>query len=159
MTGWWALATVPALLVAGCAAPADRPVAAAGGPVPALELLIIGGADQNPNESGRPTAVAVHLYQLAATARFQGSEPFDLIVRERAVLGAEDLDSEEVTIGPGARRVVEHDLRPGTRTLGVAVLFRDIDRTQWRLSAPVASGGRTRLTLRVRGNTATLEPT
>jgi type VI secretion system protein VasD len=47
--------------------------------------------------------------------------------------------------------------KPGVRYLGVAVLFREIDRAQWRAIAPIAAIGLTKLALTVSRNKAVLE--
>ena len=49
--------------------------------------------------------------------------------------------SEEVVVRPGETRKVTLTPKPGVRFLGIAVLFRDIDRAQWRAIAPIAASG------------------
>lgn len=46
--------------------------------------------------------------------------------------------------------------KPGVRFIGVAVLFRDIDRSQWRMVAPIAESGLSKLVVSLSGNKATL---
>ena len=60
-------------------------------------------------------------------------------------------------VRPGETRKVTLTPKPGVRFLGVAVLFHDIDRAQWRAIAPIAASGTTRLVLAVGSNKAALE--
>jgi type VI secretion system protein VasD len=76
--------------------------------------------------------------------------------RENAVLGDERAGSEEIVVRPGETRKVTMAPKPGVRFLGVAVLFHDIDRAQWRAIAPIAASGTTRLVLAIGSNKAEL---
>jgi type VI secretion system protein VasD len=142
-----ALFALAALFAATAAAPAP----------PAVGMLtIIAGADQNPDPSGHPAPVAIRVYELAASAKFERADVFALTEREQETLGADDLGSEEFVLSPGETRTVTRELRPGVQLIGVVVLFRDIDHAQWRAVAPVGVSGPTRLILRTSGLGATL---
>jgi len=143
----------PALLLARCAAPPPPPP-----PPPALSLSIRGGADQNPDGTGRPTPVAVRLVFLGATAKFERADVFALSERERATLAEDLVGSEEVIVRPGETLAIEREPKRGTQFLGAAVLFRAIDGATWRAVQPVAASGPTRLVLAIAGTTATLVP-
>jgi type VI secretion system protein VasD len=111
-------------------------------------LTIIAGADQNPDPSGQPSPVAIRVYELAASARFERADVFALTERERQTLGEDDLGSEEFLLSPGETRTVTRELKKGVQLIGVVVLFRDIDHAQWRALAPVGASGPMRLVLR-----------
>ena len=141
------LAAPAVMLVEGCGGP----------PAPAVvDLTIRANADINPNPAGTPVSVAVRLFSLTGRGRFSSADVYSLMQREAAVLGAESMGSEEVVVRPGETRKVNLTPKPGTRFLGVAVLFRAIDSAQWRAVAPIAESGLTRLTLTLSGNQATL---
>ena len=134
-------------------------ICAAGAPPPppaVLTLTIVAGADQNPDASGRPAPVAVRLFELNGTAKFERADVFALTEREQQTLGAEAQGSEEFVLRPGETRAVTRELKKGVQFVGIAVLFRDIDRSHWRVIAPVGVSGPTKLTLRVNGLNATL---
>lgn len=138
---------VPALLLAACAST----------PPPAvLKLTVIGGPSQNPDSSGHPQSVAVHLYQLAASGSFERADVFALTEHEHQTLGADDLGSQELVLRPGETHTITRELTKGTRFIGVVVLFHDIDRARWRALAPVPASGSSRRVLKVNGLTATL---
>jgi type VI secretion system protein VasD len=123
---------------------------------PVLTLSVVASADQNPSPTGTATAVAVRLFQLGSTAKFERADVFALTEREQQTLGTDDLGSEEFVVRPGEIRVITRDLKPGAQYIGIAVLFRDIDKARWRGMAPVAANGPSRHTLTVKALSATL---
>ena len=141
------LAAPGALLAASCGGP----------PAPAVVDLTIGAApDINPNVAGTPVSVAVRVYSLNASGRFSSADVYSLMQREAQVLGTESAGSEEVVVRPGESRKMTLMPKPGVRFVGVAVLFRDIDRSQWRALTSIAESGRTTLVLTISGNSAAL---
>ena len=123
---------------------------------PVLDLTATGGADQNPGGSGGAAPVQVQLFQLADTGAFERADVFALVERARATLGDALVGSETFALAPGETTKITRDLKPETRFVGVAVLFRDIDRAVWRATAPTAPHGPTRLALTTKGLTMTL---
>lgn len=150
-----ALAALP---LAACGSKATPPPPPSP-PPPLLVLELQGGADQNPDASGQANPVALQLFLLAATARFERADVFALAERAEATLGGDATGSEQVILAPGERRLLEMPPKPGTVKLGVAALFRDADTGAiWRAMAPVAATGHTRLLLRTGGNRVSLAP-
>ena len=148
MTGRRLLLLTPALaLIASCGPP----------PPAVVDLTIKAGSDLNRNPAGTPLAVAVRLYTLNARARFTTADAFALMERDRAVLGDEGTRSDEIVVRPGETRKVTLAPKPDVRFLGVAVLFQDIDRAQWRRRS-IAASGTTRLVLAIGSNKAVMEP-
>jgi len=95
---------------------------------------------------------------LTGTGRFEGADVFALAEHPEGALGDELAGVEQVIVRPGETRALTAAPKPGVQFLGTVVLFRDIDRAQWRATAPVAPHGPTRLALRIAGLTATLAP-
>jgi type VI secretion system protein VasD len=140
----------PVLLAARCGSSPPPPAT--------LEVAIACGPDINPNDTGAPAPVAVRLFFLTAATRFQRSDVFALTEREKATLAEDGAASEEIIVRPGEHRTIKPELGKEVRFLGVAVLFRDIDRAKWRAVAPLAASGPNRLTLKVDGIEASLAP-
>jgi type VI secretion system protein VasD len=138
------LLVAPVVLAAG---------ACGGPPAPAVVNMTV-RASPNLNEN---RSVAVRLYSLNARAPFATADAYALMDRDRAVLGEEGSRVEEFVIRPGETRNITIAPKVGARFIGVAVLFRDIDRSRWRDVAPIATVGLTRLVLALGSNTATLE--
>lgn len=139
-----------ALLVEGCGGPPPPPV---------VDVTIRANPDINPNPAGTPVSVAVRLYSLNAKGRFESADVYSLMQREAQTLGTESAGVEEVVVRPGETRKVTLMPKPGVRFIGIAVLFRDIDRSQWRMVAPIADSGLSRLAISVSGNRAALVST
>ncbi|HME20241.1 MAG TPA: type VI secretion system lipoprotein TssJ [Acetobacteraceae bacterium] len=121
------------------------------GPKPpgVVTLTMIGSADQNPDSSGKAAPVAVRIYQLTQTAKFERGDVFALTEHEQQTLGQDDAGSQEFVLSPGETQTKTFELKPGVQAIGVAVLYRDIDNAQWRADSAVATSGPTKLTLNV----------
>lgn len=140
-----------ALLLARCGAAPKPP--------PVLTLTMVGGADQNPDPGGAAAPVAVNVYQLTATAKFQSSDWTGLTEREQTTLGSDEAGpSQQYVVAPGQTLTESFTLKPGVQAIGIVVLYRDIDHAQWRALAPAASHGPTRLTLTIGKLAAVLTP-
>jgi type VI secretion system protein VasD len=114
-------------------------------PPPVLDLTIKGGAD-------RASPVAVRVYQLAGTAKFEQSDIFALKDAEAKTLGTEAApgsSSQEFLLAPGDTKQVKIDLKPGVSSIGVAVMYSNIDAAKWRADAPAQPHGPTTLTATV----------
>ena len=142
-------ATLAALVALGaCASPPPPPAV--------VTLEIEGGADQNPDPSGRPSPVALQVYFLNATARFERADVFALTERERDTLGPDTAGSEQFVIAPGERRSVVREPRAGVQAVGIVALFRDVDGgATWRALRPIATSGPTTIRIRLERNTVT----
>jgi type VI secretion system protein VasD len=123
-----------------------------------LTITLVGSADQNPDQSGTAKPVAVRIYQLTATAKFERADVFALTEHEQATLGQDDAGSQEFLLSPGETQTKTFELKPGVNAIGVAVMYRDIDNAQWRADAPAADSGPTKLLLNVGKLAITLKP-
>jgi type VI secretion system protein VasD len=127
-------------------------------PPPVLTLVMTGSADQNPDLAGKPAPVAVRIYQLTATAKFERGDVFALTEHEQQALGQDSAGSQEFVLSPGETQTKTFELKSGVQTVGVVVLYRDIDNAQWRATAPAATSGPTKLALGVGKLAITLRP-
>jgi type VI secretion system protein VasD len=134
--------------LAGCGGAPEPPV---------VDLTIRAAPDLNRNAAGTPLAVAVRLYTLNARSRFSTADAYTLMDRDRTVLADEGSRVEEIVVRPGETRKINLMPKPDARYIGAVVLFRDIDRSQWRAVAAIAPSGLTKLVLTMGSNRATLE--
>jgi type VI secretion system protein VasD len=144
------LPLVAGAVLAHCAPPPKPPAV--------LTLTMIGSADQNPDSSGKASPVAVRIYQLTQTAKFERADVFALTEREQQTLGQDSAGSQEFVLSPGETQTKTFELKNGVQAVGIVVLYRDIDRAQWRAVAPVATSGPTNLTLNVGKLAIALKP-
>jgi type VI secretion system protein VasD len=147
---WGRFAVIAAgLALAGCGGKPPPPAV--------LTLTIIGGADQNPDQNQHATVVAVRLYQLTATGKFESIDVYTLIGQEAAALGGDEAGpSEQFLLAPGQTLTETRAIKPDVVAAGIAVLFRQINQSTWKLVLPLAASGTTKATLRVSGLTATV---
>jgi len=127
-------------------------------PPPVLTITMVGSADQNPDTNGKASPVAVRIYQLVATAKFERSDVFALTEHEQETLGQDDAGSQEFLLSPGETQTQTFGLKAGVNAIGVVVLYRNIDQSQWRADAPAADSGPTKLLLNVGKLAITLKP-
>jgi type VI secretion system protein VasD len=137
------------MALASCAAPPPPPAV--------LSLTIVGNAGQNPDSAGQGNAVAVQFYQLVSTGKFLSTDFYSLTGQEAATLGQDEMgSSQQFLLAPGQTLTETEPLKPTVSSVGFAVLFRQINKSTWRLTAPVAASGPTALTLRINGLTASI---
>jgi type VI secretion system protein VasD len=145
------IALVITLAIAQCAAPPPPPP-------PVLTLNITGSTGQNPDSSGAGTTVAVRVYELAATGKFQAADVYTLTGSESTALGTDEVTgSTQYLLAPGQKLSQVLNLPPGVNFVGIAVLFQKINQSTWKLTAPVAPHGPSSITLQVQGLTASLQ--
>jgi type VI secretion system protein VasD len=148
MKRWLAIGLICAL--ASCAPPPPPPPAI-------LTLNITGSADQNPGPAGNGNVVAVQLYQLAATGKFLSTDFYSLTGQEAATLGQDEMGaSQQFLLAPGQKLTETEPLKPTVTAIGIAVLFREINKSTWRVTAPVAASGPSVVNLQINGLTATI---
>lgn len=127
-------------------------------PPPVVTIVITGEADQNPDIAGMAAPVAVRLFELTATEKFQHAEVFTLIDHEKETLGSDEASSQEFILLPSETRTLKFEPKPGVSAIGIAALYRDIDHAQWRAVAAVASNGPTKLSATIGKLAVTLKP-
>ena len=138
------------LLLTQCSSPPPPP--------PVVTVTITASAQQNPDTSGHPSPVAVRIFQLNATAKFERADVYALIDREQQTLGADDAGSQEFVLAPSEVKTVTIEPKPGVSSIGVTAFYRDIDHAKWRADAPIASSGPTKLAAEIGALAVTLKP-
>ena len=149
-TGLLAVAALASLALAGCGGASAPP------PPTIAALTMTAAADINPDPAGKPAPVTVRIYQLASTAAFDHADFFQLYNNDQAVLGADMLGRDEVTITPGGTQQLVKDLKPGTTAVGVVAAFRDIQHANWRATAAPPANKTTAVTVAIQGLNVTL---
>ena len=137
----WPAVTL-AILVAGCA-PSPPSAIPIGGSVSADDTV-------NPDVAGRPSPVAVKIYQLHSAGGFESSDFFALYSNATAALGPDLIASRDVTIRPGESKKFDEEIDPRTRFVGVVAAFRDVQNARWRAIVPVPAKDLANRVLQVR---------
>jgi len=120
---------VALFLVAACAAKVPKPI-----PIPGI---LTAHAAVNPDITGRPSPVAVKVYQLRSAGSFESSDFFSLYNQAATVLGADLVSSTDINVRPGESKKFDEEIDPKTRFVGVVAGFRNVENASWRAVAPV----------------------
>ena len=86
----------------------------------------------NPNADGEPSPIIVRLYELKSAGNFKNSEFFSLFDDESSVLANDLVARDELRFNPNETKIINRELDPATRYLGVLAAFRDLDKASWR---------------------------
>ena len=122
-----------------------------------VKLTMEAASGINPDQRGRPSPVALKLFELKSLSSFERSDFFSLFDRERETLGPELVARDEFVIKPGDRIMQERKLTPETKFIGIVVGYRDLERSQWRLSIPVEGAGGKPIVIEVDSNRVALK--
>jgi len=120
-------------LIGSAKKPPPAPPPAASPPPPQLvDVALEAAAGLNPDTSGRPSPVAVRLYQLKSASKFANADFFALFDHDTALLGADLLAREDLDIAPAANRTIVLERAKDARQFAVLAAYRDVDSARWR---------------------------
>ncbi|MGQ7932625.1 type VI secretion system lipoprotein TssJ [Paraburkholderia sp. D1E] len=112
---------------------AKPPPPAPAAPAPQLiDVTLKAATELNPDVTGRPSPLAVRLYQLKSASKFSNADFFALFDHDSALLGADLLAREDLQIEPGASRTVVLERAKDVRQVAVLAAYRDVDSASWR---------------------------
>jgi type VI secretion system protein VasD len=145
-----ALASLASSVLVGCggAPPPPPPTIAA--------LTMNAAANINPDAGGNAAPVTVRVYQLASTAAFDQADFFQLYNNDQAVLGADMLGRDELTLTPGGTQQLVKELKPGATAIGVVAAFRDIQHANWRATTVPPANKTTAIAVAIQGLNVTV---
>jgi type VI secretion system protein VasD len=123
--------TAFAALLLGCLIHATPQGALAADKV-TVKTEITTAAELNPNRSGRPSPVALYMFQLKSREAFDNADYFSLTAAEATVLGGDLIERTQLMLQPGEARPMEAEFDEGARFIGFVAAFRDIENAQWR---------------------------
>jgi type VI secretion system protein VasD len=119
-----------ALLLAGCLALAACKSAP---PKPkVLKLNVAVSTDANPDGQNRPSPIVIRVYQLKDDAAFKDADYFALYDKEQATLAASLISRQEFEVAPGGQQLLDYQLSPDARFVGVTAGYRNIRDASWR---------------------------
>ena len=107
-------------------------------PPTSVHLTLRGGTGLNPDETGQPNPVQTHIYMLKAAETFDNTDYFQLVDKEKTVLGGDLLLQDNEMLRPGQTRDVTLPVPQGTKVVAVSAAFRNIDKGTWRATVPLA---------------------
>jgi type VI secretion system protein VasD len=79
----------------------------------------------NPDDAGRPTSVAVRVYQLRDRKLFDGASYDDLLKSDRIVLAQDLQDGMAAALNPGASASLSQPMKADTKYVAVVAFYRN----------------------------------
>ncbi|OBV36828.1 type VI secretion system lipoprotein TssJ [Janthinobacterium psychrotolerans] len=137
-----------ALQMAGLAKPAPE-VPEAQKPPRNVRIRLHAGQRLNTDAEGRPLALVARIYKLRQSAAFEQA-PYDSFLdaaREKALLGADLLEVQEVLLVPGQRYEIEEKVGRDAAFIGVVALFRAPAAQRWRATFAAVEAEREGITV------------
>lgn len=128
------LCLLTALLALLCACAATRGLHGAH-----VDVRLSATAEVNPDIEGRPSPIAVKLYELSRRAEFDSLDFEAAFTRSEALLGDTLLSASEHILLPGQTLERRIELHPATAHVAVVAAYRAIDEAHWKLVYPVNS--------------------
>jgi type VI secretion system protein VasD len=106
-------------------------------PIP-LEITLGALEDVNPTATGRPSPIAVRVFELANESRFQAADYFVLMAQGKEItLEGDVLSSEEYILLPGEVRLVRKRASLQSNFVGIVAGYRDVGSSTWRAVVPL----------------------
>ncbi|HEX6865687.1 MAG TPA: type VI secretion system lipoprotein TssJ [Caulobacteraceae bacterium] len=151
----WLAPVLAATLVAGCFG--KKPPPGPELPKPAkLDLVVNASADLNPDSTGRPSPLVVRIYALRQMTEFEKADFFALFEKDEQVLAAALAKREEIILKPGDAIMQPREYPPDAVFVAVMAAYRDVERSTWRASSPIAPGSTGVITLKAGAKGVTL---
>lgn len=132
-----------ALQMAGLAKPAPE-VPEAQKPPRNVSIRLHAGQRLNTDPQGRPLALVARIYKLRQSAVFEQA-PYDSFLdaaREKALLGGDLLEVQEVLLVPGQRYEIQEKVGREAAFIGVVALFRAPAAQRWRATFAASAAER-----------------
>ena len=137
-----------ALQMAGLAKPAPE-VPEAQKPPRNVSIRLHAGQRLNTDPQGRPLALVARIYKLRQSAVFEQA-PYDSFLdaaREKALLGSDLLEVQEVLLVPGQRYEIQEKVGREAAFIGVVALFRAPAAQRWRATFAASEAERDGVTI------------
>ncbi|MDD5035260.1 MAG: type VI secretion system lipoprotein TssJ [Methylococcaceae bacterium] len=125
-----------------------------------VELQIEAGSDINPGSQGAAAPLVIRIYELRGLSAFNSADFFALYDKDQAALGGDLVQKRELLIRPGEKQTLLLDPAEGVGFIGAIAAFRQLDASQWRVSASIPVHRASVFALQVNGtNMSLMTPT
>ncbi len=131
------LAAVSLLSLAGCFLWSSGESA----PAP-FRITMRASSRLNPDEHGEPLPTAVRVYQLKSSTKFEAAEFDDVYRRDKAVLGEDMVQVDEIVLAPGREQTKTFERDKAAKVVAVVAVVRRPTGSSWRSIVELPSSGR-----------------
>jgi type VI secretion system protein VasD len=103
----------------------------------AVTVRVTAARNVNPSAEGGAAPIAVSVFLLSGTGRFQQSDYFQLVENTASALGDNLKASDSIMLRPGESKIVTLNMVDEQASVGVVAGYQNIDQARWRASVPV----------------------
>jgi type VI secretion system protein VasD len=121
----------------------------------AIEIETAG--DINPNPEGRPSPLALRIYQLKSSSKFKKADFMSLFENDESVLGNGLLKKEEIFLKSNEKRTVLYEAEADTGSIGLMAIFRNYEQSQWKATTTVIPHKFNQINVSINGTTLTVK--
>lgn len=98
-----------------------------------VSIRLSAATDLNPNINGRPSPLAVTIYQLANTSLFYKTDYVSLVENSAESLGRDLIKIHTLMLHPGQTVAVEYSVAEEEKAFAIVAGYRGIDVSKWQL--------------------------
>lgn len=151
----WLVTGLILLLLAACGK--ETPPPPPPEPPTSVSLEIETAGDINPNPLGRPSPLALRIYQLKSPAGFGKAGFMDLYEQDEAVLGRDLIKKEEIILKVNEKQTIAVEPEDDLGVLGLMAVFRNYEQSQWKATAAIVRHQPNRINVHISGTTITVK--
>lgn len=113
-------------------------------------------ADINQDRSGRPSPLALRVYQLKSGSRFNSLDFISLYEKDASILGADLVQKDEIVLQADEKYTLRPALGTDVGTIGVMALFREYEQANWRASVAITPHRSNQINIHISGTSLTV---
>ena len=121
-----------------------------------VNIEIVVTADINQDRSGRPSPLALRVYQLKSGSRFNSSDFISLYEKDTSILGTDLVQKDEIVLQADEKYILRPTLGTNVSTIGLMALFREYEQADWRASTAITPHDVNQINIHISGTSLTV---
>ena len=150
----WLVTGLAILLLAACVKNPPLPPPQARTQV---NIEIKTAADINQDLSGRPSPLALRIFQLKTGSPFNNSDFISLYEKDTSILGNDLLKKDEIVLQANEKHAMSLAIEKDVSVIGVMALFRDYEQAKWRASVTITPQKTNQININISGTSLTVQ--
>ena len=99
-----------------------------------ISLMLVASSDLNPDINGRPSPLALTIYQMKNSSTFKKTDYVSLAENSKSLLEGDLIAVNTVIINPGQTLKLNYSIAEGEGAFGIVAGYRVIDASTWQLA-------------------------
>ena len=99
-----------------------------------ISLMFVASSDLNPDINGRPSPLALTIYQMKNSSMFKKTDYVSLAENSKSLLEGDLIAVNTVIINPGQTLKLDYSIAEGEGAFGIVAGYRVIDSSIWQLA-------------------------